>query len=210
MLRGICIGYFGLIVTLTTSTTSIAMAQTRSASAPAPNAFAPPTTVSAIPPPPPVAPMVPTRPVVFFPDRPAAELQFDGVAFVNGAWKSGWFRACVGPCAQYVPVAPSYRVAGRASSARDISKSARVRRCFTSARRPVPRPPPPGERLRQGWEARRSSEECSLPALPDLRRRRQLRCNAHAGHRTLGGCIGRACVRDRPHDRHSKPDHRVR
>lgn len=54
----------------------------------------------------------PTRPVLFFPDSSVAELQLDGVAFVSGAWRHGWFPVCFGPRGQYLPVALRYRVAG--------------------------------------------------------------------------------------------------
>jgi len=97
------------MVALTIAMPSIAIAQSRPANTPAPNAYAAPQTVVAPPP----APMQLTRPVVYFPDRPSAELQLRGVAFVNGAPTHGWFPVCVGPCVRYVPAPSFYRVAGR-------------------------------------------------------------------------------------------------
>ena len=69
------------------------------------------------PPPPPV----PTRHVVFLPDRPQANLEFYGIDYIDGGRKVvDWFPVCVGPCAQQVPISGLYRVGGKGIVNSDI------------------------------------------------------------------------------------------
>ena len=54
----------------------------------------------------------PTRPIVFTPDKPEAQLEFRGIGLVDGVWKDGWIPVCVGECAGLVPLGEKYRVNG--------------------------------------------------------------------------------------------------
>jgi hypothetical protein len=58
------------------------------------------------------APAVPTRSIVFTPDRERARLELHGIGLVDGIWTHGWIPVCVGRCMGQVPLGEKYRVNG--------------------------------------------------------------------------------------------------
>ena len=68
---------------------------------------------SATPPYPTTPSVLPTRPIVFTPDREGARLELRGVGIVDGTWTDGWIPVCVGRCMGQVPLADMYRVEGK-------------------------------------------------------------------------------------------------